>query len=111
MKTLVIVCLAASLGMAESWTGKLVDAACIDRQAAPQKMQNACAPGRSTTNFAVRTQEGRVLKLDATGNAKAAEMMRISESSKVNDGILVILSGTQEGRVVRVESIELQDQK
>ena len=109
-----VLCFGSSICFAESWTGKLVDSACVDRQGGnppQQKTQNTCAPSRSTTNFAVRTADGRVLRLDSTGNVKAAEMMHASESSKTNDGTMVILTGAQEGRVVRVESIELQDQK
>ena len=109
--SLALLLLGASLGLANSWTGKLVDAECVDRQKMDQQSDKkgtdtaGCAPSRSTTNFAVQTKDGRLLRLDPTGNAKAAEMMHDATTAK---SVAVTISGTQEGRTVRVDKIELQ---
>ena len=95
----------ASLCLADSWSGKLVDADCVTRQKAEDQQQNACAPSRSTTMFAVEMQDGRTMRLDSTGNAKAAEMMHNSDGSRA---VMVTVTGTQNGRTVRVESIEMK---
>src|SRR5258707_8072122 len=89
-----LICLGTSLCLADSYSGKLVDSKCTDRQAAqPQDSQkspqSACTPTRSTTNFGVQTRDGQVMKLDSTGNAKAAEMMHSRTGGSDSGGILV----------------------
>lgn len=116
-----LLCLGSAFCLAESWTGKLVDSSCMDRQGntTPSereqpnqlKMASACAPTRSTTTFGIELQDGRVLRLDSTGNAKAAEALRgntASSSNTQSGAINVTVTGTLEGRTVKVESIELQ---
>ena len=120
MKTLLmfgtLMCLGTALCLADSYNGKLVDSNCTDRQRAqPQDSQkgpqSACTPTRSTTNFGVQTRDGQTMKLDSTGNAKAAEMMHSRTGGGSNSGgILVTITGTPEGSVLRVDTIELQQQ-
>ncbi|MBZ5604091.1 MAG: hypothetical protein LAO79_17465 [Acidobacteriia bacterium] len=95
----------ASLCLAESWNGKLLDAACLERQAGSQEKPDACGPSRMTTMFVVQIQDGRMLRLDSTGNAKAAEMMHNATGPR---SVTVTVTGTQNGRTLRVETIELQ---
>jgi hypothetical protein len=56
-----------ALAFAGTWTGRLLDANCATRQT-----NATCAPTSSTTAFAVDVN-GKILKLDAEGNKKAAE--------------------------------------
>ena len=64
----------AAMGYAENWTGKLIDASCHDRsqQNPADSKQNSdlasCAATASTTSFAIQTSDGKVYKLDASGN-------------------------------------------
>ena len=99
----------AGLAFAETWTGKLVDANCAE-----QDKTAACTPTSSTTAFAL-SAEGKMLKLDAAGNTKAAEALK-SRADRAKDPaaptketeVRATVSGTLEGDTVKVESISLQ---
>ena len=100
----------AALGYAENWTGKLIDASCHDRsQQNPAEKQksdlSACAASASTTSFAIETSEGKVLKLDAAGNAKAATALKGNPANKSPEATV---SGSMEGQTVKVDSISVR---
>jgi hypothetical protein len=115
MKTIVKLGLALSvfgvLAYAESWSGKLVDAACHDRsQQSPadskQKSDLAsCAASASTTSFAIETSDGKVYKLDASGNAKASTALK---GNPANKSPMATVSGSMDGQTVKVDSISIQ---
>lgn len=97
----------STLAFAETWSGKLVDAACADQQ-----KTEACMPTASTTAFALNAA-GKTLKLDAAGNAKASEAMKNRENSAdrskdPNREIAATVKGTLSGDVIQVESIEVR---
>jgi hypothetical protein len=123
MKTLIklttLLGLAASLSFADNWTGKLIDSACHDRQAAPgggaapaQPGQapkaggssESCAPTATTTSFGIQTADGKVYKLDAGGNSKAMAAFK-SDGAKSKDGN-VSVSGDLQGTTIKVDSID-----
>ncbi len=122
MKTLIklttLFGLAASLSFADNWTGKLIDSACHDRQAAPGGQpggapaqpgqakggSEACAPTATTTSFAIQTADGKVYKLDAPGNSKAMAAFK-SDGAKSKDGN-VSVSGDLEGTTIKVDSVD-----
>src|SRR6266851_3794142 len=84
-KAVSVLCLGSVLCLAESWSGKVVDAACKDQAQAPA----ACEPTASTAVFGIELSDGKVLKLDNAGNAKATEVTyetAISVSSDWSDG-------------------------
>ena len=98
---------ASALAFAETWSGKLIDAGCAD----PQKTE-ACVPTASTAAFAINTA-GKVLKLDAAGNTKAAEAMKARENSadrakNANREITATVQGTLSEDTIKVDSIELR---
>src|SRR4051812_965165 len=68
-------CLAvcSALALAESWTGRLVDASCYDQQKGAATA--ACDPSSSTTSFAI-VASGQAYKLDDAGNSKATEALK-----------------------------------
>ena len=112
MKTIaklgVVLCIAAALSYAESWTGKLVDAPCHDRSLQPGQAKSpaeSCTATQTTTSFAIETADGKVYKLDAAGNAKAATMMKGNPDSK---DASVTISGSMDGQTVKVDSIDLK---
>lgn len=95
------------VALAETWSGKLVDASCAD----PQKTE-ACVPSASTTAFALAAS-GKVMKLDATGNTKAAEALKAKENSanrsKSEKGeIMATVKGAINEDTIQVESIEVR---
>jgi len=95
------------LAFAETFSGKLIDASCADQQ-----KTEACTPTGSTSAFAINAS-GKVLKLDAAGNTKAAEAMKNRENSadrakNPNRQITATVQGTVSEDVIKVDSIELR---
>jgi hypothetical protein len=115
-KAVSVLCLGSLLCLAETWSGKVVDAACKDQAAAapapaPGSAQpsspaaNACEPTASTVSFGIELSDGKVLKLDSTGNTKAAE------ATKNNAGkspLQATVTGSMEGQTVKVETIDIK---
>jgi len=97
------------LALADSWSGKLLDAACYDQQ----KKVAACDPTSTTAMFALEAS-GTVYKLDAAGNAKASAAFksradRAADPSKPESKqIMAKVGGTEKGGTIAVESIDLQ---
>src|SRR6476661_2423349 len=75
MRHSILVCAAlalfSGLALAEDWTGRLLDASCYDQN----KTAKPCDATSTTTAF-VLDVNGKIYKLDATGNAKAAEAIK-----------------------------------
>jgi len=99
--------------MAETWTGRLMDANCIDQQ---QKGAgaNACDPTSATTAFVI-VVSGQAYKLDDAGNAKAADALktradRSAEPNKpASTQVAARVTGTKDGEnTVKVDTIEVQ---
>src|SRR4029077_4429381 len=67
------------LALADSYSGKLLDATCYDQQ----KKAATCDATSTTTAFALEAS-GTVYKLDATGNAKASAPLK-SRSDRATD--------------------------
>jgi len=110
--------LAAGSAFGASWTGKLIDSSCHDRNPTgavtgdnQSKTGNgtiqdstACNPTPTTSNFALRTNEGQVFQLDSVGNSKAMELFRKNPSS-----LTVKVSGTMDGQTLKVDSLDSND--
>ena len=103
--------LLSALGYAENWTGKLIDAACHDKsQQNPADSKQTtdlagCAATASTTSFAIQTSDGKVYKLDASGNAKAATALKGNPDNK---NATATVAGSMEGQTVKVDSISVR---
>jgi hypothetical protein len=101
----------AAMGYAENWTGKLIDASCHDKsqQNPADSKQNSdlatCAATASTTSFAIQTSDGKVYKLDASGNAKASTALKGNPDNK---SATATVSGTMDGQTVKVDSISVR---
>ena len=100
-KLIAVFSLASALCFAESWTGKLVDASCVDQA---QGKAASCAPSMKTTSFGLETSDGKVFRLDAAGNAKAVSMFK----SGAKGDNPVTISGAMNGETVKVDSITAQ---
>lgn len=115
-KVMILLSITSTLCLAESWTGKLVDATCAGqgKNTSPSsasgrssKDLNACAPKESSTSFAIRIPDGQIIKLDSTGNKLAADTFKAN--SKANKGEMIItVTGTMTGDMVQVDSINPQ---
>jgi hypothetical protein len=97
-----------ALAVAENFSGKLMDAACPDQQ----KAEVACQPSNSTTAF-VLEQAGKMYKLDATGNVKAAEALksradRAADPNAPKTPVMAKITGTLAGDTIKVDKVEVQ---
>ena len=113
-KAVSVLCLGSLLCLAETWSGKVVDAACKDQAAAapaPGSAQpsspaaNACEPTASTVSFGIELSDGKVLKLDSTGNTKAAEAMK---NNAGKSSLQATVTGSMDGQTVKVETIDIK---
>ena len=113
VKVVALLAVCAAFACAESWSGRLLDANCVDQQKTA-----ACDPTSATVAFAINVS-GKTYKLDDAGNAKAVEAMKArGESSKEanppatpgqgNTAINAKVTGALDGQVVKVESIQIQ---
>jgi hypothetical protein len=112
MQKLLRVCavsgLLAGLAFAENYSGRLLDATCVD-----QNKSKNCDPTSMSVAFVI-VADGKTMHLDDAGNAKAVKAMRgradrqkdpnTPGSSAVNAKV----TGTAEGDVLRVDVIEVQ---
>ena len=115
-KAMILLSITSTFCLAESWTGKLVDATCAGQgkntspravSAQSSKDMNACTPKENTKSFAIRTSDGGIIKLDSTGNKLAADTFKAN--SKANKGEMVItITGTMTGDTVQVDSVNPQ---
>ena len=101
--------LAAGLSFAvEEYRGKLVDAACYDKNSpskSTEKIAQTCAPTASTVDFALQFG-GKVRKFDAAGNAKAAEAFQKGYLKADKDGDFhVSIMGSSHDQMLKVESV------
>lgn len=99
----------AALALAETWSGRLVDATCYEQQ----KGAAACNPTSSTTSFALLTPS-QILRLDDNGNAKAAQEIRSRAERSADPNQMQVsehtakVTGTKSGDVLNVEKIEVK---
>ncbi len=88
---------------AGEWGGYLMDAMCAAKmkdKAASHKTK--CALSCAKTGYGIVTADGKYVKFDETGNAKATEALKAT--AKEHD-LKVKVTGTLEGDVIQVESV------
>jgi hypothetical protein len=102
-----IIGLFAALGMADMFNGKLIDATCLDK---PNPTLATCQPSASTSTFALVDDSQKIYKLDEQGNTKAVEALkaRPEQPSGKTDVVLAKITGTTNGTIVTVETIEVK---
>jgi hypothetical protein len=115
MKAGAILCFAGFCSYAETWTGKLVDAACYDSKATASSagettsklgnIDKECAPTASTTSYAVHAN-GKFYKLDSSGNAKIAADLKSGAIKADKDGdVHASVTGSLEGNTIKVDTV------
>ncbi len=111
-------CLASALSFAGSWSGLLVDSKCyaaLERNKSPTDTLSYidrdkgdevryCRPSAKTKSFAMLDQDGLRFNLDASGNAKAAELVRSAGKKSVRE---VAVTGEMTGDTLKVDSISI----
>lgn len=125
-KTSLILALAAATAFAyaDSWTGKLLDASCYDRMKDSSKPdsqkvdESSCAATAQSTAF-VLSSSGKVYRLDAAGNTRAAAAMKNraersapDPGAKAGDQLtkdtMARVEGNETGGTITVTTIDLQ---
>lgn len=106
MRILCAMLLAAGIAAAESWTGNVVDVMCKNKDLANHtaKCAVACAKG----GYGVVLADGKFLKFDETGNAKALAALKGTAKEK---DIKAKVSGTLDGDLIKVDAIEIQAER
>jgi hypothetical protein len=113
MKTIFIALgIFAGMSYGDTWSGKLLDAACVERNNQDPGRNSTktgnpptCVASKSTGVFALQTSDGKVYKLDATGNSKAATALR---GNPDNDSPQADVAGTMQGQILIVDSISVR---
>ncbi len=104
MKRLLLLSAAFSaLAFAETYSGTLIDVMCKDKDVAGHTKK--CAIGCSKSGYGIVMSDGKFLKLDEAGNAKALAALKASSKDK---DLKAKVTGTAEGDVVKVESLEIE---
>lgn len=95
--------LTTAAAMAESWTGTIVDVMCKGRDLAGHTRDCAlkCAKG----GYGLVLPDGKFVKFDETGNAKALAALKASTKEK---DLKAKVTGTLNGEVIKVAAVELQ---
>ena len=102
----------ALFAFADTYSGALVDAKCLDQQ---KESTASCTPTASTTAFALQVSGGKAYRLDADGNAKAAQALQQSSSSadRAKDAnaatqVMATVDGSLSGEELKVNTIQIK---
>jgi len=113
LSPVVLLFFASTLSSAELWTGELFDANCVEQHKEIQKYEE-CIPAARTVAFFLQTS-GRILKLDAGGNRKAAaawkeyiDKPRVIDPDVKTKPLTATVEGTVSGDEIKVDSIQLR---
>ena len=93
---------AASFG-AESWTGTVVDVMCKGKDLANHTTK--CAVNCAKGGYGLVLPDGKFVKFDETGNAKALSVLKTTTKEK---DAKAKVTGSLDGDVIKVETIQIQ---
>jgi len=88
---------------AETWNGTLVDVMCKDKDIAGHTKK--CALGCAKSGFGLVTSDGKFVKFDESGNAKALAALQATGKEK---DLKAKVEGTLDGETVQVSSIAIE---
>src|SRR5216684_8886866 len=88
---------------AESWNGTLVDVMCKGKDLASHTTK--CAVGCAKGGYGLVLPDGKFVKLDETGNAKALAALKATTKEK---DLKAKVTGSLDGDTVKVSAIEIQ---
>jgi hypothetical protein len=107
MKKIALLTAAASMlsvaAFADTLHGTLVDVSCKDKDVAAHTKK--CALGCAKSGFGIVTSDGKFVKLDEAGNAKALAALKATDKEK---DIKAKVEGTVDGDTVQVTSVEIE---
>src|SRR5262245_9443286 len=88
---------------AESWTGTVVDVMCKGKDLANHTAK--CAVSCSKGGYGLVLADGKFVKFDEAGNAKALSSLKATAKEK---DLKAKVTGSLDGDVIKVQTIELQ---
>ena len=100
---LVFAALSLTAFAAESWNGTLMDVQCKSKDATTHTRQ--CAIGCAKSGYGLVLPDGKFMKFDAAGDAKALAALKASK--KEND-LKAKVTGMLHGDMIHVDSVELE---
>jgi hypothetical protein len=108
MATAATAAIFATLALAESWSGKLLDTSCLDQK----KELSTCQANGATTTFALEVS-GKTYRLDDMGNQKAMLAIRdradrSTDPAAAASPLNAKITGMRDGEVLKVDSIDVQ---
>jgi hypothetical protein len=93
----------SSLAFAETWSGTLVDVMCKNQDLAGHTTE--CAIKCSKSGYGLVLADGKFVKFDESGNAKALAALKTTKKEK---DLKAKVTGTLDGDTVQVESVALE---
>src|SRR5512133_2843081 len=103
MKRVGLLALFCSAAFAETWNGTLVDVMCKNQDLASHTTK--CAVNCAKSGYGLVLSDGKFVKFDEGGNAKALATLKSATKEK---DLKAKVSGSLDGDTVKVSSIELQ---
>ena len=88
---------------AETWNGTLVDVMCKDKDISAHTKN--CALGCAKSGFGLVTSDGKFMKFDEAGNAKALAALKATGKEK---DLKAKIEGALDGDTVQVSSIAIE---
>lgn len=88
---------------ADSWNGTLVDVMCKNKDLAGHTAK--CGIACAKSGFGLVLTDGKFMKFDEAGNAKALAALKATSKEK---DLKAKVTGALDGETVQVESIEIQ---
>jgi hypothetical protein len=101
-KLFVVSMLFSAAAFADSYSGTLVDTMCKGKDLATHTTK--CAIGCSKSGYGLMTADGKFLKFDESGNAKALAALKATGKEK---DLKATVNGTVDGDTLKVESVAL----
>ncbi len=93
----------STLALAETWTGTVVDVMCKGKDLAGHTAK--CAVSCSKGGYGLVLSDGKFVKFNETGNAKALAALKSTNKEK---DLKAKVNGIIDNDVINVESIEIQ---
>ena len=102
-KAIVAFLLAPVIGLAESWSGTVVDVMCKNNDLARHTRE--CALKCSKSGYGIVLADGKFIKFDERGNVQALNALKATSREK---DLKAKVTGTMKDDVIQVESIEIE---
>jgi hypothetical protein len=103
-RVLLTLALFSAAATAETWSGTVVDVACKGKDLASHTRK--CALACSKSGYGLVTPDGKFIKFDETGNAKALGVLKATNKEK---DLKATVTGSMDGDVIKVESVSIAE--